>query len=76
MNWPFPLTQLPDGIIVSDLAYHGWDDVCDVDLNARTEAMSKGQKSNKEAKKQPGMTPKEKKAAKKAKKNEKGRIGE
>ena len=38
--------------------------------------MSKGQKSNKEAKKQPGMTPKEKKAAKKAKKNQKSRIGE
>ncbi len=38
--------------------------------------MGKEQKSNKEAKKQPGMTPKEKKAAKKAKKNEKGRIGE
>ena len=38
--------------------------------------MSKGQKSNKETKKQPGMTPKEKKAAKKAKKNEKARIGE
>lgn len=38
--------------------------------------MSKPQKSNKEAKKQPGMTPKEKKAAKKAKKDDKGRIGE
>ncbi len=38
--------------------------------------MSKEQKSNKEAKKQPAMTPKEKKAAKKAKKNERGRIGE
>jgi hypothetical protein len=33
--------------------------------------MGKEQKSNKEAKKQPSMTPKEKKAAKKAKKNEK-----
>ncbi len=51
-------------------------DVFGVDLKAGIEAMSKGQKSNKEAKKQPGMTPKEKKAAKKAKKNEKGRIGE
>ena len=38
--------------------------------------MSKEQKSNKEAKKQPGMTPKEKKAAKKAKKDQKGRMGE
>jgi hypothetical protein len=65
-----------DGIIVSNLAYHGWDDVCGVDLKAGAEAMSKGQKSNKETKKQPGMTPKEKKAAKRAKKNEKGRIGE
>ena len=70
------MTQFPDGTIVSDLAYHTWDDVCGVDLKARTEAMSKGQKSNKETKKQPGMTPKEKKAAKKAKKNERARIGE
>lgn len=38
--------------------------------------MGKEQKSNKETKKKPGMTPKEKKAAKKAKKNERGRIGE
>jgi hypothetical protein len=38
--------------------------------------MYKEQKSNKEAKKQPGMTAKEKKAAKKAKKNERSRIGE
>lgn len=38
--------------------------------------MSKIPKSNKEAKKQPGMTPKEKKAAKKAKKLDSGRIGE
>lgn len=37
--------------------------------------MGKEQKSNKEAKKQPGMTAKEKKAAKKAKKNEKSRMG-
>ena len=37
--------------------------------------MSKERKSNKEAKKMPGMTTKEKKAAKKAKKNDKGRIG-
>jgi hypothetical protein len=70
------LTQFPAGTIVSDLAYHGWDDAFGVDLKAGAEAMSKGQKSNKETKKQPGMTPKEKKAAKRAKKNEKGRIGE
>ena len=38
--------------------------------------MSKGQKSNNETKKVPVMTAKEKKAAKKAKKNQKGRIGE
>jgi hypothetical protein len=38
--------------------------------------MGKERKSNKEAKKKPGMTAKEKKAAKKAKKNDKGRIGE
>jgi hypothetical protein len=38
--------------------------------------MGKEKKSNKEAKKQPAMTPKEKKAAKKAKKNEKQRMGE
>jgi hypothetical protein len=38
--------------------------------------MGKEQKSNKETKKQPGMTAKEKKAAKKAKKNERSRIGE
>jgi hypothetical protein len=38
--------------------------------------MSKERKSNKETKKKPGMTPKEKKAAKKAKKNETSRIGE
>ncbi len=38
--------------------------------------MSKGQNSKKETKKLPAMTPKEKKAAKKAKKNERGRIGE
>jgi len=38
--------------------------------------MGREQKSNKEKKKQPGMTPKEKKAAKRAKKNERGRIGE
>jgi len=37
--------------------------------------MGKEQKSNREAKKQPAMTPKEKKAAKKAKKNEKNRMG-
>ncbi len=38
--------------------------------------MSKERKSNKEAKKLPAMTPKEKKAAKKAKKDDKGRMGE
>ncbi len=38
--------------------------------------MSKERKSNKEAKKLPAMTPKEKKAAKKAKKDDKGRLGE
>jgi hypothetical protein len=38
--------------------------------------MGKERKSNKEAKKMPGMTAKEKKAAKKAKKKERGRIGE
>ena len=38
--------------------------------------MSKEQKSNKEAKKVPVMTAKEKKAAKKAKKNQRERIGE
>ena len=37
--------------------------------------MSKEQKSNKEARKKPAMTAKEKKAAKKAKKNERGRMG-
>jgi len=37
--------------------------------------MSKERKSNKETKKAPAMTPKEKKAAKKAKKNERARIG-
>jgi hypothetical protein len=38
--------------------------------------MSREQKSNKETKKVPAMTPREKKAAKKAKKNERGRMGE
>jgi hypothetical protein len=38
--------------------------------------MGKEQKSNKETKKKPGMTAKERKAAKKAKKNERSRIGE
>jgi hypothetical protein len=38
--------------------------------------MGREQKSNKETRKQPAMTPKEKKAAKKAKKNEKQRMGE
>jgi len=35
--------------------------------------MSKEKKSNKDSKKQPTLTPKEKKAAKKAKKDSKGR---
>ena len=38
--------------------------------------MSKEQKSNKEAKKIPVMTAKEKKAAKKEKKNQRGRMGQ
>jgi hypothetical protein len=46
------------------------------DVHSRRYVMSKGQKSNKEAKKVPVMTAKEKKAAKKAKKNQRGRIGE
>jgi len=37
--------------------------------------MSKGQKSNKEGKKKPAMTPKEKKAAKKDKKESHGLFG-
>lgn len=37
--------------------------------------VSKEQRSKKETKKKPAMTPKEKKAAKKAKKNEKARLG-
>ena len=37
--------------------------------------VSKEQRSKKETKKKPAMTPKEKKAAKKAKKNEKVRLG-
>jgi hypothetical protein len=45
-------------------------------FKAEANAMSKERKSNKETKKAPVMTPKEKKAAKKAKKNERGRIGE
>ena len=44
--------------------------------NAGEEVMSKGQKSNKETKKVPVMTAKEKKTAKKAKKNQRRRIGE
>jgi hypothetical protein len=48
---------------------------CDIDLQAGAEVMSKEQKSNKEARKKPAMTAKEKKAAKKAKKNERGRMG-
>ena len=38
--------------------------------------MGKERKSNKETKKMPGMTPKEKKAAKRARKNGRGRVGE
>jgi hypothetical protein len=38
--------------------------------------MSREQKSNKETRKLPAKTAKEKKAAKQAKKNERGRIGE
>ncbi len=38
--------------------------------------MSREQKSNKEAKKLPGKTAKEKKAAKKAEKDDKGRMGQ
>jgi hypothetical protein len=45
-------------------------------LNAGEKVMSKGQKSNKETKKVPVMTAKEKKAAKKAKKNERRRMGQ
>ena len=45
-------------------------------INVKAKTMGKEKKSNKEAKKQPAMTPKEKKAAKKAKKNEKQRMGE
>ncbi len=36
--------------------------------------MGRERKSNKETKKQPAMTAKEKRAAKKAKKNERGRV--
>jgi hypothetical protein len=45
-----------------------------VQLKAGEKVMSKEHKSNKESKKVPVMTAKEKKAAKKAKKNEKGRL--
>lgn len=45
-------------------------------INAEATVMSKERKSNKEAKKMPGMTAKEKRAAKKVKKSERGRIGE
>jgi hypothetical protein len=38
--------------------------------------MSKGQKSNREDKKKPAMTPKEKKAAKKTKKESTGLFGD
>jgi len=45
-------------------------------FEAGAKVMSRERKSNKETKKKPGMTAKEKKAAKKAKKDERGRIGE
>ena len=45
-------------------------------FKAGAKVMGKERKSNKETKKLPGMTPKEKKAAKKAKKDEKNRMGE
>ena len=45
-------------------------------LNAGEQVMSKEQKSNKETKKVPVMTAKEKKAAKKEKKNQRGRMGQ
>jgi hypothetical protein len=45
-------------------------------LNAGEIVMSKEQKSNKEAKKVPLMTAKEKKAAEKAKKNKRSRMGQ
>ena len=45
-------------------------------LKVGAKVMSKGQKSNNETKKVAAMTPKEKKAAKKAKKNTKDRMGE
>jgi hypothetical protein len=44
--------------------------------NAGETVMSKEQKSNKETRKAPRMTAKEKKAAKKAKKEERGRMGQ
>jgi hypothetical protein len=44
----------------------------DHDLHSRSMTMSHEQKSNKEARKKPAMTPKEKKAAKKSKKEAKG----
>ena len=47
-----------------------------IQLKAGEKVMSKGQKSNKETKKVPVMTAKEKKAAKKAKKNQRGLLGE
>ena len=48
----------------------------DVLCSKQGKIMGKEQKSNKETKKVAAMTPKEKKAAKKAKKNERGRIGQ
>jgi len=45
-------------------------------FKAGAKVMGKERKSNKEAKKAPGMTAKEKKAAKKAKKNERDRVGQ
>ena len=61
---------------VGRFIFYGRAFSCIVVAIKRGKAMSREQKSNKETKKQPGMTAKEKKAAKKAKKNEKSRMGE
>lgn len=71
-----------NGTIVDQQAYHsggaigGISNSAPSQLKVGAKAMSREQKSNKETKKEPSMTAKEKKAAKKAKKNERGRIGE
>ena len=44
-------------------------------IQHKGQIMGKGKDSKKETKKQPAMTPKEKKAAKRAKKDEKARMG-